>query len=81
MMETKLAIVAITIRNKDSVVRVNSILHEFGEYALGRMGVPLKDRNESVISLIVEAPQEILNSLSGKLGMIDGVKSKVITAK
>lgn len=81
MMETKLAVVAITISNKDSVERVNAILHEFRDFILGRMGVPLKDRNVSVISLIIDAPQETLNSISGKLGMVDGVKSKVLTAK
>ena len=80
-MENKLAVVAITISDAEAVERVNALLHEFREYVLGRMGIPLKERGVSVISLILDAQQETLNSLSGKLGMINGVKSKVLTAK
>lgn len=81
MMENKLAVVAITISDFEAVERVNALLHDFREFVLGRMGMPLRDRGVSVISLIIDAPQETLNSLSGKLGMINGVKSKVLTAK
>ena len=80
-MENKLAVVAITISDAEAVERVNALLHEFREYVLGRMGIPLKERGVSVISLILDSQQETLNSLSGKLGMINGVKSKVLTAK
>lgn len=81
MMENKLAVVAITITNTQSIERVNAILHDFRDNVLGRMGIPLQDRGVSVISIILDAPQESINSLSGKLGMLDGVNSKVLTAK
>lgn len=81
MMENKLAVIAITITNTQSIERVNAILHDFRDNVLGRMGIPLQDRGVSVISIILDAPQESINSLSGKLGMLDGVNSKVLTAK
>jgi len=81
MMENKLAVIAITITNTESIERVNAILHDFRDNVLGRMGIPLQDRGVSVISIILDAPQESINSLSGKLGMLDGVNSKVLTAK
>ena len=81
MMENKLAVVAITITNTQSIERVNAILHDFRDNVLGRMGIPLQDRGVGVISIILDAPQESINSLSGKLGMLDGVNSKVLTAK
>lgn len=81
MMENKLAVVAITITNTQSIERVNAILHDFRDNILGRMGIPLQNRGVSVISVILDAPQESINSLSGKLGMLDGVNSKVLTAK
>ena len=56
-------------------------MHEFGEYVLGRMGLPYKKRNLSVINLVLDAPMPIINSLSGKLGMLDGVSSKTLTAR
>ncbi|MBE7089704.1 MAG: iron-only hydrogenase system regulator [Clostridiales bacterium] len=80
-MENKLAVIAITITNTESIERVNAILHDFRDNVLGRMGIPLQDRGVSVISIILDAPQESINSLSGKLGMLDGVNSKVLTAK
>lgn len=80
-MESKIAVIAIIVSDKAAAFRINELLHEFGEYVIGRMGLPYKERNISVISVVIDAPQEIINSLSGKLGMIDGVKSKVLTAK
>lgn len=80
-MESKIAVLALIISNTESVEKVNSILHEYREYVVGRLGVPYSKKAVSVISVVLDAPQEILNSLSGKLGMIDGVKSKVLTTK
>ena len=80
-MESKLAVLAIIIENSDAVEKVNALLHEFGEYVLGRMGLPYKKRNLSVINLVLDAPMPIINSLSGKLGMLDGVSSKTLTAR
>ena len=80
-MDTKIAVVAIIVSDLDSVERVNSILHEFRSHVIGRMGVPYREKDVCVISLVVDAPQEIINSLSGKLGMIKGVSSKVLVTK
>ncbi len=80
-MEKKIAVVAVIVSNSESVSRVNQIFHEFSDYVLGRLGIPYKEKGVNVISIVLDAPSEILNSLSGKLGMIDGVKSKVMITK
>ena len=80
-MENKIAVVAIIVSDTDAVERINTLLHTFGEYIIGRLGLPYKERKVNVISVVMDAPQEVINSLSGKLGMINGVSSKVLTAK
>jgi len=78
-MEQKLAIVAIVVSDFESASKVNALLHDFGEFVVGRMGVPHSREGVNVITVVIDAPSEKINSLSGKLGMIDGVKSKVLT--
>jgi putative iron-only hydrogenase system regulator len=80
-MESKIAVVAIIVSDVDAVEKINSLLHDFGEYIIGRLGIPYKEKKINVISVVMDAPQEIINSLSGKLGMIKGVSSKVLTTK
>lgn len=80
-MDKKIAVVAIIVNDLEAVQKINEILHNFGEHIIGRMGLPYREKNVNVISVVLDAPQEILNSLSGKLGMIKGVSSKVLTAK
>ncbi len=80
-MENKIAVVAIIVSDSNAVERINGLLHAFGEYIIGRMGLPYKKRNINVISVVMDAPQEIINSLTGKLGMLEGVSSKVLTTK
>ena len=80
-MPNKLAVVAIIIVDIESVDRINALLHDFGDYIIGRMGIPYRQRNVNVISVVMDAPIEIINSLSGKLGMVKGVSSKVLSAK
>ena len=77
----KVAVIAILVENYDSVERVNALLHDFRDYIVGRLGIPYKARNVSVISVVLDATAEIINSLSGKLGMIDGVSAKVLQTK
>ncbi len=79
--EYKIAIVAVVIKNKDSVEKVNAIFHDYGEFVIGRMGIPYKQKGVNLISIAIDAPQTVLNSLSGKLGMLDGVSSKVLITK
>ena len=61
--------------------KVNALLHEYRNYVVGRMGIPYRERNISVLSVVLDAPQEALSGLSGKLGMTAGVTAKVLTAK
>ena len=80
-MTNVLAVLTIIVKSSDAVERVNQLLHSAHDYVMGRMGLPLKERNVSVISVVLDAPQEVINSLSGKLGMLEGVSSKVLTTK
>ncbi len=80
-MENNIAVVAIMVKDLGAVERINALLHDFGDYIVGRMGIPYRQKNLNVISVVMDAPQTIINSLSGKLGMVEGVTSKVLTAK
>ena len=80
-MEDKIAVIAIIVKDYESTEKVNSVLHEFRDYVVGRLGIPYKKKNVNVISVVVDAPQETINGLPGKLGMIEGVSSKVLTTK
>ena len=80
-MEKRIALIGIIVENKDAVEKINSILHEYGEYMLGRMGIPYPKRNISVISIIVDAPNDVISALSGKLGMLPHVNTKTIYSK
>ncbi len=79
-MQKRLAVIGIIVENPDSVEFVNDTLHEFRDYIIGRMGIPYRERNMSVISVVVDGPNDVISSLSGKLGMIDGVTSKAAYA-
>ena len=72
---------AVIVDDYSAVDKVNSLLHEFRDFVVGRMGIPYRLKNVNVISVVLDAPIEAINSLSGKLGMIKGVSSKVLTAK
>ena len=77
-MEEKIGVVAVVVEDFDKTDRVNELLHEYREYIVGRLGIPFKDRGTAVISVVVSAAAEKINALSGKLGMIEGVRSKVL---
>lgn len=80
-MQTRVALIGIIVENTDSVERLNHLLHEYGEYIIGRMGVPHREKRMNIISVVVDAPQEIISALSGKVGMLPGISSKVIYPK
>ena len=80
-METRLANIAIIVEKEESVERLNQILHKYGSYIIGRMGIPHKERGVNIISIAIDAPQNEISSLSGKLGMLDGVSAKVVYSK
>ncbi|MDY3304155.1 MAG: TM1266 family iron-only hydrogenase system putative regulator [Clostridia bacterium] len=75
-MQTRVAIIGIIVEKTDSVENLNSVLHDYGSYIIGRMGLPYKQKNINIISLAVDAPQDIISALSGKIGKIDGISAK-----
>ena len=75
-METRVAVISIIVENSDSVHILNDILHEYGEYIIGRMGIPYRARNINIISIAIDAPQDTISALSGKIGRLDGVSAK-----
>lgn len=75
-METRVAIIGIIVENKDSVAELNRLLHEYGEIIIGRMGLPYREKNINIISIAVDAPQDVISSLSGKIGNLPGVSAK-----
>jgi putative iron-only hydrogenase system regulator len=80
-METRIALIGIIVENTESVDSVNQILHEYGKYIVGRMGIPYKQKNVSIISIVIDAENNIISSLSGKLGMLEGISVKTVYSK
>ena len=80
-METRVALIGIIVEEPTSVAPLNELLHEFSAYIIGRMGIPYKLRGISVISVALDAPQDAISSLSGKLGMLPGVTAKALMTK
>jgi len=77
-METRVAIISIIVEQNDSVERMNALLHEHGSYILGRMGIPYHKRGMNIISIALEAPGDVINTLAGKLGRLDGISVKTV---
>lgn len=75
-METRVAVIGIIVENKDSATPLNELLSEYRRYIIGRMGVPYNEKNISIISIAIDAPMDTINSLSGKIGRLDGVSAK-----
>lgn len=80
-METRIAIIGIIIENTDSVTEVNRILHDYGTYIIGRMGIPYRERSLNIISIALDAPSDVINTLAGKLGKLNGVSAKAVYSK
>ena len=80
-MENRIVLIGIIVENEDSVEKLNQILHEYRSYIIGRMGIPYKEKNISIISVSLDAPENVISSISGKIGMLDGVTSKTIYTK
>lgn len=75
-MDTRVAVIGIIVENKESVDKLNSILHDYSDIIIGRMGLPYKERKISIISIAVDAPQDIISALSGKIGNLPGISAK-----
>ena len=78
MAENRVAVVAIIVEDMNSAAEVNAILHEFGEYIIGRMGLPYRERKISIINIVLDAPTDKINTLAGKLGRLHGVTAKAV---
>lgn len=76
MLETRVAVMSIIVENSDNVEQINSLLHDYGDYIIGRMGIPYKKKNINIISIAIDAPQDTISALSGKIGKLDGVSVK-----
>lgn len=80
-MDTKIAVIGIIIEDTSSVKPVNEILHQYGSYIVGRMGLPYEKRRVNIISIVVDAPPDIISAMAGKLGSIIGVSAKALYSK
>ena len=76
--ETRIAIVGILVYDLNQAQKVNDILHDFSDIVIGRMGIPYQKSNVSIISVAVDGSMDKINSLTGKLGLIEGVSSKAL---
>ena len=77
-METRVAVIAIIIEDGSSAQEVNELLHGAAKYIIGRMGIPYRDKGISIISIAIDAPQDVINALSGKIGRLDGITAKTV---
>ena len=75
-METRVAVMSIIVENGEMVEKLNGILHEYGEYIIGRMGIPYRKRHVNIIAIALDAPQNTISALSGKIGSLSGVSVK-----
>lgn len=75
-METRVAVISIIVESPESVEKLNSILHEYGEYIIGRMGIPYRRKNINIISIALDAPHNTVSALSGKIGNLSGIHAK-----
>lgn len=80
-METRVALIGIIVEDLDAAEKINSLLHEYNQYVIGRMGLPYREKGLSIISVVVNAEADIISTLAGKLGMVRGVSVKTIYSK
>ena len=78
MGETRPAVISIIVEKSESVEALNALLHEYAEYRVGRMGIPYRKKGISMISIALDAEQDVINTLAGKLGRIEGVTAKAV---
>ena len=79
-MENRVAVVAIIVKDPDAVAPLNDLLHQYGPYIIGRMGVPYRERGVNIISVAMDAPGNVISALSGKIGRLGGVTAKTVYA-
>lgn len=77
-METRIALIGIIVENTGSTPQLNDLLHEYGSYIVGRMGIPYREKGVNIISVAIDAPQDVINALSGKIGRLEGISAKTV---
>ncbi len=75
-MKTRVAVMSIIVKNGETVEKLNGILHDYGDYIIGRMGIPYRHRGINIISVAIDAPQDTISALAGKLGNLNGISVK-----
>ncbi len=81
MEESRIAVLSIIVENRGQAAKVNEYLSEYGAYIVGRMGIPYREKNVSVLSCVLDAPVTVVNALTGKLGNLEGVSAKSLFSK
>lgn len=81
MLENRLALISIIVEKREQSAGINALLSEFGDSIIGRMGLPYRQKNVSVISVVMDAPTELINKLTGKIGMLEGVTAKTLMSR
>lgn len=79
-MDTRVAVISIILKDTDAVETLNGILHANSQYIIGRMGIPYREKGIQIISVAIDAPTDVINAMSGKIGRLSGVSSKVAYA-
>ena len=80
-METRVAVISIIVEDLDAVEELNGILHEYGQFIIGRMGIPYRDKGINIISVAVDAPADRINALTGAIGRLSGITAKAAYSK
>lgn len=79
--DSRIAVIGIIIEDREKAEQVNALLHQYGESIIGRMGIPYRERQVNIISVVLDAPADTISALAGKLGRIPGVSSKAIYSR
>ena len=75
-MESRVALIGIIVEKQEAAEKINALLHDYAPYILGRMGLPYREKGISIISIAIDAPQDVISTLTGKIGRIKGVSNK-----
>ena len=81
MSEKRLAVISIIAEKRDRSAEINSLLSAYGEYMVGRLGIPYREKSGYVLSVVIDAPAEVINTLTGKIGMLEGVTAKTLMSR
>ena len=79
-METRVVVMGIIVDDTENVSKLNELLHEYGKYIIGRMGIPYREKHINIMSVAIDAPQDVISALSGKIGNIEGISVKTAYA-